>query len=303
MTCSIRLLLLVVTFASSLAVAQQTERPAVGEPVTGIPSMTPKGWTDRYWRHPDGTWFHYVEMGQGVPVILLHGMGSSHVSWFGGEVFQRLAQTNRAIALDMRYARRPPELAAPRPGSNAEDIVEFMKAAGIEKAHIGGYSMGAATVMALMQSSPERFITAHIGGAGPGETMEFRNRVPADPIPETISCGIAGLRGPNWERISIDERATVATTDRGPSPATAAGRIYVGCGPPSSYTGDLSKIAFPVLSIVGEFDAPNYVTHRLARELMDFQKVVLPGRDHMTSMRSPQYAEALSAFIVAHDPE
>lgn len=277
------------------AQAQQTERPPAGEPVTGVSVMTPGGWTDRYWRAPDGTWFHYVEMGSGAPVILLHGLGSNHAVWLGTEMVQALAKTNRVIALDMRYARRAPELTAPPPGSHPQDLLAFMDALGIRKAHIGGYSMGGGTVLGLMQAAPERFITAHIGGAGPGETAEQRDKVARDPIPEAISCGNLGLRTADWQRPAADAPAYSGSS------ATAAGLIYVGCGPPATYAGDLTQIRFPIFSIVGEFDAPNYVTHRLQREVKDFRRLVLKGRDHMTAMRSPEYREALAAFIAAHN--
>ena len=40
-------------------------------------------WTDHAFVTSDGTNLHYVEMGRGVPVILIHGAGGSAVgNWF-----------------------------------------------------------------------------------------------------------------------------------------------------------------------------------------------------------------------------
>lgn len=62
-----------------------------------------KTWTDHTWVGPDGTKFHYVEQGKGTPIILIHGLTSSAVNnWFNPGIAQKLAKTNRVIALDMR---------------------------------------------------------------------------------------------------------------------------------------------------------------------------------------------------------
>jgi hypothetical protein len=79
--------------------------PAVAQSVAPLPErVTPaKTWTDHTWSSPDGTQFHYVEQGHGTPVILIHGLTSSAVSnWFNPGIAQKLAKTNRVIAIDMR---------------------------------------------------------------------------------------------------------------------------------------------------------------------------------------------------------
>ena len=70
---------------------------------------------------------------------------------------------------------------------------------------------------------------------------------------------------------------------------------------------DLTTIKIPVLAINGEFDAPNAKTHRMQRELKDFQAVVLPGKSHLTAIMAgympEQYKTTLVEFINAHDPK
>jgi hypothetical protein len=62
-----------------------------------------------------------------------------------------------------------------------------------------------------------------------------------------------------------------------------------------------------VLAINGEFDGPNANTHRMQRELKDFQSVVLPGKSHLTAIMAgymPElYTKTLVAFIDTHDPK
>ena len=130
-------------------------------------AQSEKTWTDHYWNGPDGIEFHYVEQGEGVPVILLHGFGSSSVrNWFNIGIAQELAKTNRVIAIDMRGHGDTPRAPEKCKGNMLEDVIALMDYLHIEKAHIGGYSMGGANTIGLLKLAPERFITASILGAG-----------------------------------------------------------------------------------------------------------------------------------------
>jgi hypothetical protein len=80
--------------ASAVAIAQVQELPNV--PVVA------GGWQGKFWTHPDGTKFHYLEMGTGTPVILIHGSGGTAVNWMMNGLGASLAKTNRVIAIDMR---------------------------------------------------------------------------------------------------------------------------------------------------------------------------------------------------------
>src|SRR5580704_5502771 len=138
-------------------------------------------WVDHYFTVPDGTKLHYVEMGAGTPVILIHGAGGSSVgNWFANGIAPRLAKTNRVIGLDMRGHGLSEEGPPGGRAKMAADVVEFIDAQGIAKAHIAGYSMGGGVTLSLLVEHPERFITAGFHGSGVGETAEWRDRVPAD---------------------------------------------------------------------------------------------------------------------------
>ena len=150
--------------------------PAFAQTVAPLPDrVTPKKtWTDHTWTSPDGTKFHYVEQGKGMPVILIHGLTSSAVgNWFNPGIAQKLAKTNRVIALDMRGHGDTGPSPAESTGTMIQDIVDFMDFLKIEKAHIGGYSMGGATTAGLLKIAPQRFITASVMGIGIKETPEW----------------------------------------------------------------------------------------------------------------------------------
>ncbi len=274
------------------------------------------GWTEHYWKGPDGTTFHWAEQGKGTPVILIHGSGGSAIgNWFSNGFAASLAKTNRVIGIDMRghaLTTNPKGERGDRTGDMAQDVLDFMDAHGIEKAHIGGYSMGGGITARLMQRAPERFITAHFGGSGIGETPEWREKVPADKTgaaPEEEAARAAYYKiqaaraaAPN----AIGNARVTPAANTTPAPAAAAAPA----APRPAQQGptiDLSKITFPVLAVNGEYDRPIAKTHRLWRELPNFQNVILKDGGHLSAVMEgfvPQlYIDELTAFVVRNNPK
>ncbi len=241
-----------------------------------------KTWTDHTWAGADGTKFHYVEQGSGVPVILIHGLTSSAVqNWFDTGIAQKLAKTNRVIAIDMRGHGETGPSPADSTGTMIQDIVDFMDHLGIEKAHIGGYSMGGATTAGLLKIAPGRFITAAVMGIGIKETPEWLGKTPMD--------------APNAAPASARSVDLAPRADGAPRGAPRG-------APDANPEVDLTKIHFPVLALNGGDDRPLAKTHRMWRELKDFTYVVIPDRNHMDATRDPLFGDALVRFITANDP-
>jgi pimeloyl-ACP methyl ester carboxylesterase len=266
-------------------------------------------WVDHDFTTSDGTRLHYVEMGQGTPVILIHGAGGSAVgNWFANGIAPRLAATNRVIGIDMR-AHGLSEAGPPEGRSKmAADVIEFMDAQAIRRAHIAGYSMGGGVTLSLLVDHPDRFITAGFHGAGVGETAEWRDRVPADKDgidPEAAQARAAyqdaqAERGQEIGNNAAARSATDDTAQRARADEMAKRRQAL------LERLDLSTIKFPVMAINGEFDRPLAKTHRLWRELDDFTNLVLPGKGHLSAVMKdfiPQaYIDGMAAFIQRNNP-
>jgi pimeloyl-ACP methyl ester carboxylesterase len=244
----------------------------------------------------DGVRIHVMEAGAGVPVVLLHGYTSGNdASWFSNGIARELAKDHRVIGIDARGHGRSekPHDPAKYPGDRmASDVIEVLERLGVGKAHIHGYSMGGGLVAQLMARRPDLFITGSFGGSGVRETdpdlaakAEAADPKGLDPRQDEARARLAGR----------SDRDSVALE------AVNKGRQ---ANPASTPPLDLTTIAFPVLAVNGEFDAPVSKTQRMARELRDFRSVVLPGRGHNTVTSAGYipalYIETLAEFIRAH---
>src|SRR5215471_4234765 len=105
-----------------------------------------------YFTTSDGVKIHYLTLGKGTPVILIHGYtGSAEGNWFRNGIAQALAKNHLVVALDCRNHGKSDKPQPNGPG-RAEDVIELMDHLKIQRAHIHGYSMGGGITARLMAS-------------------------------------------------------------------------------------------------------------------------------------------------------
>ena len=137
-----------------------------------LPRATPADGPDPY-GNPDPEWLridwrehrreievvgakvNYVEMGQGAPIIFVHGLSGAWQNWL--ENLPHFARTHRAIALDLPgfgASPLPPwEITIPNYGRFLRDFCERL---GIDRASVIGNSMGGFISTELAITEPER---------------------------------------------------------------------------------------------------------------------------------------------------
>ena len=291
---------LAVLAAPAVAITQVQELP-------NIPIVT-GGWQEKFWTHKDGTKFHYFEMGTGTPVILIHGSGGTAANWMANGLGASIAKTNRVLAVDMRGHGQTvgPDGKRQRRTPNMDlDVLDFMDGLKIQKAHIGGFSMGGGITANLLARAPDRFYSAHFGGSGVREDPngEFAKLIPPDPQ------GTAPLDAEARKLYSA--RAAAEAAKAGVKAGAANDESQLSSQPVPAAVArpplDLKKINIPILAVVGEFDQPYTRTHRLWREAPNFQRVILRNRGHLSSYMAgiaPElYRDALTDFIVRNNPK
>jgi pimeloyl-ACP methyl ester carboxylesterase len=251
-----------------------------------------------YFTASDGVKLHYMTLGhKGSWVVLIHGYtDNAERMFFKTGIAQTLAINHRVVAFDHRNhgLSDKPE---PNGIGRFEDAFELMDHLGIDKAHVHGYSMGGNFMARMMAAKPERFITATFGGSGIGETDEkLRSAAVAldPPMPEP--------QGEDADAFKRMRESSAARTKAAASPDAKP------ASPRPPLVIDLKTIRFPVLAINGEYDRPFSKTQRMWRELDNFQSVVIPRKNHFTSIMvggpmPPEYIDTLVKFINANDPK
>ncbi|MGH9045832.1 MAG: alpha/beta fold hydrolase [Acidimicrobiales bacterium] len=263
-------------------------------------------WTEHYFTVDDGTKLHWVEMGAGTPVVLIHGAGGSAVgNWFVNGIAPALASTNRVIGLDMRGHGLSED--GPEGGRQkmASDVVEFLDQQGIDKAHIGGYSMGGFVTAGVLATRPDRFLSASFGGSGLTEVEEWADSVPKDkdnPAPDEAAATARFRSRPETPGQEVGN----ATRTTRPAPVLGDRSEFLARQRALSASIDVANLDIPILAINGEYDRPYAKTHRLWREARNFTNVVLPDKGHLSAiMRGfipEQYVESMVAFITTNNP-
>lgn len=98
--------------------------------------------------------FAYICQGQGTPVLLLHGLGSSLADW--QPQIEHLARTCRVYALDLRGHGQSELMRAPVSMAElAADIAEFIQVLDIAPCILVGFSMGGMVTFQLLAEQPQ----------------------------------------------------------------------------------------------------------------------------------------------------
>ncbi len=105
--------------------------------------------------HVDGVRLHYIERGQGEPIVLIHGNGTMIQDFTVSGLVDRLASRYRVIVFDRPgygYSSRPRQLWTPR--AHATLFQRALKQLGVEQAVVLGHSWGTLVAVALALECP-----------------------------------------------------------------------------------------------------------------------------------------------------
>ncbi len=100
----------------------------------------------------NGVRLHYLAVGQGEPVLLLHGFGQSSHMW--RPLMRELAKNHRVIAADLRGAGQSEAEEGYTKSSMARDVQALMKGLGHEKVSIVGHDIGSMVAYAYAAQFP-----------------------------------------------------------------------------------------------------------------------------------------------------
>ena len=96
---------------------------------------------------------HFREMGQGQPLLILHGLFGSSDNWL--TIAKQLAEDYRVFLIDQRNHGQSPHSEEWNYTVMANDIAYFCKQHQLENIYIVGHSMGGKTVMKMAELFPQ----------------------------------------------------------------------------------------------------------------------------------------------------
>ncbi|SCA54880.1 putative hydrolase or acyltransferase [Candidatus Terasakiella magnetica] len=96
----------------------------------------------------------YQDIGEGHPVVILHGLFGAAKNW--NSIAKQMARKYRILTVDLRNHGASPWTDTMSYVEMAQDLVEFLDQRGLDKASIVGHSMGGKVAMTMALKSPER---------------------------------------------------------------------------------------------------------------------------------------------------
>jgi pimeloyl-ACP methyl ester carboxylesterase len=267
----------------------------------------------------NGTELAYVELGQGEPVIFVHGGLQDYRMWT--EHLPKFADRYRAIA----YSRRnnypnevsPDGMPDGAADAHGEDLAAFVRALGLSKVRIVAHSSGAHAALFFAALHPEMVVGLAlneppaagilIGTANGAEILkEFANNLA--PAREALKAGdtkngiprfVDGVGGPG----AYDRRSAA---DKKMNSDNAASYLADATTkrPRAAFTCDMAKtITAPVLLSNGE-RSPKFffkIIDQLEVCLPNSERIVIAGSSHTVPAENPvAYDGAVLAFLGRH---
>ncbi len=263
----------------------------------------------------NGVEIFYQEKGVGAPVILLHEFADDFRSW--ESLTERLCNDYKVISINNR-GYPPSEIPEHQDDYSQEilvnDLHTFMNEMSIEKAHIGGLSMGGGTTLVFGLKYPERTSSMIIAGAGSGsnpsegfvEMIEFYSS-------KLISDGMQALdsyiRGETrTQLIRKDARAFERFRSRlldhsNLGSALTFQGVQKNRKSVYDYEDEIKKCQIPVLILVGDEDSPCIEPALFMKE--NFPKsglVTFPQSGHAINIEEPSlFNRVIENFLTKVD--
>jgi len=243
-----------------------------------------------YWPASDGIDLAFHELGQGRPVILLHGLFSdANMNWIRFGHAERIAAEGfRVIMPDLRahgLSGKPHEPKYYPVGILARDLRELVEHLGLTEFDLGGFSLGARTTVEGVGEGlrPWRAI---IGGAGLEGLKHWERR--KNFFLEAIELFDRVPRGdPHWLSIQFMKSQKI---DR-----VSAALLLQSFA--DTFMEWLKAFGMPTLVVCGSEDDDNGSAEELAAMLPNARFQEVPGT-HMSSVTKPEFGEAIASFLV-----
>jgi pimeloyl-ACP methyl ester carboxylesterase len=238
----------------------------------------------------DGQTLAVHRLGEGRPVLLLHGLFSNAaINWIKFGHARRLADAGfEAIMPDLRAhgeSAAPHDPAAYPADVLVKDAIALAQALGLTGFDLVGFSLGARTAAAAVIAGlrPRRLVLAGMGLEGL-IGRELRSGFFIDAIDrfDDVRHGDPAFLAVSFMKTMKVDRVAARLLLQAVSDVDAA---------------DLARIDMPAAVICGDQDTDNGSPQALAEALPDARYIEVPGT-HMSSVAEPELGQAIADFLL-----
>jgi pimeloyl-ACP methyl ester carboxylesterase len=281
-------------------------------------------WLDVDWREHQhwvmawGCPVNVIEVGEGPPIVFVHGLGGSWQNWL--EQLPVFAAEHRCVAFDLpgfgASPRPEEEISIPGYGALVRDLLARI---GIDRAVVVGNSMGGFVACELAVQHPdavERLVLISAAGIS-SEQLHRRPLITG----ARMSTMVAEWVGSRADRLAARPRARTLLLSgifRHPSalPAPLIGEQMRGSGKPGFIDAFDALMSYRIRDRLGEIRAPTLVVwgtgdrlvplkdaDEFVRLIPDAEKLVFEDTGHTPQLERPAaFNEALRAFVTEEAP-
>ena len=243
------------------------------------------------WTASDGIGLAFHEVGDGRPAVLVHGLFSdANTNWIKfGAAAAVAAKGFRVIMPDLRAhgaSDKPHDPAAYPDGILGRDLEELVAHLGLDEYDLGGFSLGARTVVQAVGEGlrPRRAVLAGLGFQGLTGWLRRKDFF----LDAIANFGTSDRGDPHWLAIQFMKTMKVDL-----EAATLLLPTFSDAKP-----AWLAAFTMPTLVLCGADDHDNGSAPDLANALPDGAYVAVPGT-HMSSVTSREFGERLAEWLSA----
>ncbi len=259
----------------------------------------------------NGVRIHYEERGAGTAMVWAHGLGGTWQGW--KRVMDFFKARYRVVAYDARGHGRSEKPERPEAYSQdimVEDMRGLMDALGIDKAIVGGHSMGANVALNFALRYPGRCLGLVPVGIGSGSSDReywrgWWGKLADIAEQEGMAAFLEEMKKlPAWGSAFTDPEMAKSITDTvlSNSPKAIALTVRgVQVKRPSIFelAPKLEKLPVATLVVLSEGDAPVVECSRfMAEHIPQATLEVIPARSHWTLLEAPeQFLQAVDRYV------
>lgn len=257
----------------------------------------------------NGLTIAYQRVGEGNPLVLVHGAAEDHRIW--KSQVAALSDEFTVVAWDEPGAGGSCDLPEDLTLAGfADGLAALIESLRLGPAHVAGFSWGGTVVLELYRRHPELVATvimidSYAGWKGSLPTDEVLARVAGthrmlDASPAEFDPTLPGLFAGDPSADSVSLLAAIAADVR---PATLAQELDIMAA--TDLSDLLPHVAVPTLLLWGDMDArsPLSVARQFEESIPDTRLVVIAGAGHLSILERPdQVNDALRTFCRGHPP-